>query len=129
MTHSKSMVDLAADLGGTGTTIVWGSPKQRKLEGKEYKECFDLAVVFFKELGAYAESKGVIIAMEANAPEYGCDFCSSAFQSAELVTAVDCKGHAPAHNRSKATDKCGVQGSDCTWTLPACQWSRMTQSS
>ena len=55
-------VDLAASLGAK--TIVWGSPKQRKLNGRSYAEAFAIAKGFFKELGTYAARKAVIVAME-----------------------------------------------------------------
>ena len=80
------MIDIARELGAK--TIVWGSPKHRKLEGKSYPEAvfivlflvtlilklegksyaeaFEIAKSFFTELGLYAAGKGVIIAMEVN---------------------------------------------------------------
>jgi len=88
LTHAKAMVDLAAELGAR--SIVWGSPKQRQLgQGMIYSEAFSIATAFFRELGAYAASKSVLIAMEANAPAYGCDFCFNVDQAAQLVRAVD----------------------------------------
>jgi len=90
MAQAQKMIDVAAALGAR--TIVWGSPKQRKIGDRAYAECFGEAVAFFQGLGAYAASKGVVIAMEANAREYGCDFCFTVDQAAQLVRAVGSEG-------------------------------------
>lgn len=90
LTHCKRVCDLASNLGAR--VIVWGSPKQRLLRGKPYTDCFQIAVQFFKSLGDYAFDKNVVIGFEANATSYGCDFCFTAKQAAELVRATDSAG-------------------------------------
>ena len=90
LTHCKRVCDLASNLGAR--VIVWGSPKQRLLRGKSHADCFQIAVRFFKALGDYAFEKNVVIGFEANATSYGCDFCFTAKQAAELVRATDSAG-------------------------------------
>jgi len=84
--HTMKVIDLASNLGAR--VIVWGSPKQRLTQGRPYEECFELARRFFKTIGDYAHEKNVTIGFEANAREYGCDFCYTALQAAELVRAT-----------------------------------------
>lgn len=85
--HTKGVIDLASHLGAR--IIVWGSPKQRQTHGRAYEECFTIACDWFREIGEYSQQKGVTIGIEANAKEYGCDFCYTTDQAAELVRAVD----------------------------------------
>ena len=90
MQHCKKVVNLAASLDVK--VIVWGSPKQRLTHGQSYESCFKIAVSFFKHLGDYAHQNDVVIAYEANAQQYGCDFCFNAAQAAALVRATDSPG-------------------------------------
>lgn len=103
--HTKRVIDLASDFGAK--IIVWGSPKQRLTHGKPYDECLQIAVSWFKTCGEYAKEKGVIIGFEANAKEYGCDFCYTTPQAAELVLSVNSPGfqlHLDTANLHMAND-------------------------
>jgi len=88
--HCEAVIRLANSVGAK--IIVWGSPKQRVTHGHSLEECFTIACAFFRHLGDYAHEKNVIIGFEANAREYGCDFCYDTSQAAQLVRAVNSPG-------------------------------------
>jgi sugar phosphate isomerase/epimerase len=51
-----------------------------------------IAVDFFTELAAVASDHGTCLCIEANAPEYGCDFVTNLREAVDLVTCVGCSG-------------------------------------
>ena len=116
LTHVLRVVDLARNLGAK--IIVWVSPKQRQIRGQLYGDCFDIACSWFRRLGRSAHEKGVTIGIEANAKEYGCDFCFTTSQAAELVRVIDCPGvkllldTANMHLANDDVDSCIVSNKD-----------------
>ena len=88
--HLVFVADLAAELGAG--IVVLGSPKNRIREGMPLDEASALAVAFFREIGAEYEGRGVSLALEANPPEYGCDFVTRLDEAHALVREVDSPG-------------------------------------
>ena len=86
LAHLRGMCDLAVALGAS--VLVFGSPANRRQEGRP----LELAVSFFRDLGAYAASVGVCVCVEPLPPELGTDFVTTAAEAAELVEAVASPG-------------------------------------
>lgn len=81
---------LAGWLGAT--RLVFGSPGNRRAGDRSAAERDDIAVEFFRAVGARAEVAGTVLCIEANPAEYGCDWVRSVTEAAALVRAVDHPG-------------------------------------
>lgn len=68
--------------------LVFGSPKNRLRGALGREEAFSAAVTFFREAAAHAVEHGVVLCIEPNPPEYGCDFVTTSREARELVSAV-----------------------------------------
>jgi D-psicose/D-tagatose/L-ribulose 3-epimerase len=88
--HLAFVAELAAELGAG--VVVLGSPKNRVRDGKPMEEATTQAVAFFQEIGATYEQRGVRLALEANPPEYGCDFVTRLDEAHRLVEEVGSPG-------------------------------------
>jgi sugar phosphate isomerase/epimerase len=103
---------LAAGLGAK--VLVFGSPKNRLRGELSPERAMDAAATFFAEAGRRAAAAGVVLCIEPNAPQYGCDFVTTAAEGQALVDRVNSPGFAlhldtgcmtmagdPAENASK----------------------------
>ena len=72
--------------------LVFGSPKNRRVNGLLSQEVDDIAVSFFGAAGDAARQEGVILCIEPNPREYGCDFVTTSTEGLELVRKVDSAG-------------------------------------
>ncbi len=88
--HLFGITRIAAVLGAK--VMVFGSPKNRSRGTLPIQDALAQAVPFFREIGEYAEKLGTCLCIEANAPQYGCDFITTSSEACELVQAVDSKG-------------------------------------
>ncbi len=88
--HLCAIAKLAAAAGAKA--CVFGAPKVRARKGLSEPEAFEQAVAFFGDLAAAYEAAGVVLALEANAAHYGCDFLTHTNQAVALVKAVDRPG-------------------------------------
>lgn len=86
----KTTISLSAGLGAK--VIVFGSPKNRQKGELSDQAAQDIAVPFFAEIGRFAHEAGVNFCIEPNAPDYACDFVTTAAQGAALVKAVATPG-------------------------------------
>lgn len=86
----KTTITLSARLGAKVT--VFGSPKNRQKGKLSDQAAQDIAVPFFEEVGRFAHEAGVKFCIEPNAPDYACDFVTTAAQGADLVEAVATPG-------------------------------------
>ncbi len=84
--HCNAVLSLASSVGTK--YVVWGSPAQRHTGGKELYQCNEIAIKFFRTLSEFALTKGIVVVMEANAVQYGCDFCTTLDDAASLVRTV-----------------------------------------
>lgn len=72
--------------------MVFGSPKNRLLNGLDHPAALREAATFFREVGDACAEKGSCLVMEANPEAYGADFCTRLSQAAELVQTADSPG-------------------------------------
>lgn len=85
--HTKKAIDFAAAVGCGN--LVFGCPRNRNLpEGVNA----DSAILFFREIGEYAVSRGTIIGMEANPPIYNTNYINDTESAIELIKSVDSPG-------------------------------------
>ena len=87
LSDTKKAVDLAAEIGCGN--LVFGCPKNRnRPEGAPV----DVAVVFFKEIGDYAASRGTVIGLEANPPIYNTNFINDTGSAIAFIEKVNSSG-------------------------------------
>lgn len=85
--YTKKAIDFAANIGCEN--LVFGCPRNRNLPDDADES---VAVVFFKELGDYAYSKGTVIGMEANPPIYNTNFINDTMSALNLIEKVNSMG-------------------------------------
>jgi sugar phosphate isomerase/epimerase len=90
--HLEGMMVLAARLGAG--PLVFGSPKNRIRGEIPMDEALEIATEFFREAGRRAEANGVVLCVEPNPKDYGCDFVTTAAEGMRLVQAVAHPGFA-----------------------------------
>lgn len=88
--YLKGMIALAGKLGAR--IVVFGSPKNRQRGPLSKAEADAIAIPFFRELGEYAAARSVCFCIEANAPQYACDFVVTSTEARALVEAVGSEG-------------------------------------
>jgi D-psicose/D-tagatose/L-ribulose 3-epimerase len=88
--HLRFCADLANALGAT--SLVFGAPKNRDRGSLSWDAAFQSARDLFVQVGPYYESRNVYLCLEANPPQYGCNFITDSKQAGELVRAVDSPG-------------------------------------
>lgn len=88
--YLKDFIILAGQMGAK--RMVFGSPKNRQRGNMPYNEAFAIAKEFFKEIAETAEQNNVVFCIEPNAPQYNCDFVTTAKEGAELVRIVNRPG-------------------------------------
>jgi sugar phosphate isomerase/epimerase len=88
--YLRLVFDLCAAAGARA--MVFGSPRNRRVDGRPPAEARGIAVDFFGELAGEAEARQLALVIEANPPAYGADFVTTAAQAIDLVRAVDRPG-------------------------------------
>ncbi len=83
--YTKKAVDFANKIGCTN--LVFGCPKNRNM--KDYNTDYEKAIRFFKEIGEYANTKGIVIAVEPNPTIYNTNFLNYTEQAIEFVKEID----------------------------------------
>ena len=86
----EEMVRVSAELGAG--VIVFGSPHNRVAGAMDGEEARRIAADLFGELGEVAVRRGARVCLEANPPEYGCDFIQTTQQAVDFVRHVDHPG-------------------------------------
>lgn len=81
---------LAGDMGAG--RLVFGSPKNRQRGTVPVEEADSVASRFFAELGEVAEQYNTMLCIEPNAPQYNCDYVTTADEGARLVRMVNSEG-------------------------------------
>lgn len=87
LAYLQKFIRLAGFMGAK--RMVFGSPKNRQIGTLTYEQAFKSAVTFFSELAKTAEEVGVVFCIEPNAPQYNCDFVTTAQQGIDVVSAVN----------------------------------------
>lgn len=85
--YTKKAIDFASNIGCEN--LAFGCPRNRNLPDDADES---VAVVFFKELGDYAYSKGTVIGMEANPPIYNTNFINDTKSALNLIEKVNSMG-------------------------------------
>lgn len=85
--HLRKVADFAAAVGAR--SLVFGSPKNRVRGHRPMDEAMRIASDTFRGLARHARECGVIFCVEANPPEYGCDFITQTVDAVELCRLVD----------------------------------------
>lgn len=85
--HLQEMCRIGALLGAT--RLVLGSPKSRDRSGLSESEARDIAIVFFRRLGAIAVDHGVMFCLEPCPSHYGGNFLLNSADTATIVTEID----------------------------------------
>jgi len=88
--YLRLVFDLCAAAGAA--KMVFGSPRNRRRDGRSKKDAMAIGADVFRELGCEAARRGLVLAIEANPPEYGADFITTVSDAVELVKAVDHPG-------------------------------------
>jgi len=88
--YLRLVFDLCAAAGARA--MVFGSPRNRRLDHCRAADARVLAVDFFGALAAEAEARQLVLVIEPNPPAYGADFVTTAAEAVELVRAVDRPG-------------------------------------
>lgn len=81
---------LAGDMGAR--RLVFGSPKNRQRGDVPTEKADAIARQFFAELGEVAMQYNTMLCIEPNAPQYSCDYITTAKEGLELVRAIDSAG-------------------------------------
>jgi sugar phosphate isomerase/epimerase len=90
LVHLEGMMALAETLGAG--VLVFGSPKNRLAAGLSTQTRDEIALGFFRQAGDAAARHGVTLCIEANPPEYGCDFITHTAEAVALVEQVGSEG-------------------------------------
>ena len=88
--HLERVADLAAELGAR--VLVFGAPKTRARGAIAPARAGELAVETFSEIGRRCAARGVVLGLEPNPTEYGCDFVTRSPEALALIEAVDSPG-------------------------------------
>lgn len=81
-------------LGGIlgARALVFGSPKNRRIETLDPAAVDRIALPFFRELGRIADDNDTCLCIEHNPPSYGADWITTAKDALAFVKAVDHPG-------------------------------------
>lgn len=87
LSYTYKAIDFAAAIGCRN--LVFGCPKNRCVpEGADP----DTAIPFFRRIAEYAESKNVVIGLEANPPIYHTNYINTTQQALDLIEKISSAG-------------------------------------
>lgn len=91
--YTVKAIDYASAIGCRN--LVFGCPRNRSIpedwNGNENIICA-IELDFFRKLGDYAQTKGTVLAMEANPPIYNTNYINTTQQALDLVGKMDSGG-------------------------------------
>ena len=91
--YTKKAIDYASVIGCKN--LVFGCPRNRNVLEEwnlSERQVEEIAAAFFKQLGDYAASKNVVLAMEANPPIYNTNYVNTTEEAIKLVKSVASEG-------------------------------------
>jgi sugar phosphate isomerase/epimerase len=88
--HLVTVARVAGTLGAGA--CVFGAPRARDPGSLTFEEALDRAASFFGALAPVFESEGTVLAIEANAPVYGCRFITRTVEAVRLVEQINHPG-------------------------------------
>jgi len=86
LAYLSDIITLGTKLGVK--IFVFGSPKNRLVQGLESKKVKDIAIKFFYTLGELAHKHSAKFCIEPNAAAYGCDFVCNTNDGIDIVKEV-----------------------------------------
>lgn len=90
LAHLRECIDLGARLGVRA--FVFGSPRNRAMQGVPGSDHWRIAADFFREIGTYAHEKGASFCIEPNPAVYGTNFINTTTEAIDFVRSVDNPG-------------------------------------
>ena len=88
--YLKDFIVLAGKMGAE--RMVFGSPKNRQKGDMSIEVAREIAIQLFSELSEVAIQNNTILCIEPNAPQYNCDFITTAKEGLDLVKKVGSQG-------------------------------------
>lgn len=88
--YLKGMIRLGGRLGAKA--LVFGSPKNRRINDMPREQAEEIAVGFFEEAGMVAADHDTTLCIEPNPAAYGCDFITTSAEGRSLVARVNQPG-------------------------------------
>lgn len=88
--YMTKFFNLARIMGGK--KLVFGSPKNRQKNDLSKEDADKVASEFFGTLGLEAAKQDVTLCLEPNAPQYNCDYITTAEEGDRLVRSVNESG-------------------------------------
>jgi len=104
--HLEGIIRLGNKLGAHA--LVFGSPKNRRVETLSQGEIDRIALPFFQQIGEVALRNELTFCIEPNAPLYECDYVQTSREGLELVRSVDSEGFR-LHLDAAAMTLCGEE--------------------
>ncbi len=83
--YTKKAIDFASSINCNN--LVFGCPKNRNM--KDINKDLEIALEFFKEIGKYAKSKNVVVALEPNPTIYNTNFLNYTSEAIDFVKKID----------------------------------------
>lgn len=90
LSYMGGFLRLAGEMGAK--RLVFGSPKNRQRGEMPVADADVIAQRFFTKLGKTAEMNSTMLCIEPNAPQYSCDYITTADQGATLVHKIKSEG-------------------------------------
>lgn len=90
ISYMESFLELAGTMNAK--KLVFGSPKNRQRGDMKLEKADEIARELFAQLGSIAAANNVVLCLEPNAPQYNCDFITTATEGAALVRGVRSEG-------------------------------------
>lgn len=88
--YLKKAILLTAKLGAK--SLVFGSPKNRRIGELNNNTAKQYALKFFDSLGSFASQQDVYFCLEPNPKEYGTDFITTTAEAVELIKEINNPG-------------------------------------
>ena len=85
--YLKSLCNICAKLGIP--RMVFGSPKNRQKGNLSFNQALEIASNFFFDLADYISPLGIVLCLEPNPADYGCDFILNIPDAITLIKQVN----------------------------------------
>jgi len=88
--YLKTVIDFGNALGAK--TLVFGSPKNRRMGDVPREKAYKIAEEFFSQIGDYSAKFGMKFCIEANPAVYGTDFINTTQEAFDFYTSLNNQG-------------------------------------
>lgn len=90
LSYLKKIIAVSSHL--QAKRLIFGSPRNRRVEGRSALNVEPLAMSFFKEIAEFSFQHGLTFCVEPNPAEYGCDYIMNSVEALELVKKLNHPG-------------------------------------